>query len=325
MAYRINRDRFRTKSPPQTPRGRAAAAALLGALIVWAPSSLFAETNETAVRIAGSTRMASLLEPLARKYEDAHPGVTVKLEGEGSATGVARVAQAAADVAALARPITHDELQRLRHVLQTEPVGIPIAMDAVVFFVHPSNPLDGLTTEQIAALMSQKITLWRELGVPWEDRPIAKLGLPPGSGSRGVLQTKMLGGHGFSSDIVPWKSTREVVIRVGAAPASLGFGGLGERDGVRLLALVPAGGGDAVSPTPENIQSMRYPLAHYLYLYFPGQPQGEARRFLSFVLSPEGQKLIQQSQRGPLPLPWHAGSDEPEPTETPASSGHQHP
>lgn len=323
MTNRNRVNQRRANLIPRAARDFRVAALLLAALSAWVPKTLRAETQETVIRIAGSTRMASLLEPLANKYQDAHPGVVIKIEGDGSDTGVARLAQAAADVAALARPINEDELHRMRHVLRTEPVGIPIAIDAVVLFVHPKNPLDGLSIEQIAGILTQKITLWRELGVPWQDRAIAKIGLPAGSGSRGVLQTKALSGHAFTSDIVPWKTTREVVIRVGAAPLSLGFGGLGERDGVKLLSVVPNGGGDAVSPTPENVRSMRYPLAHYLYLYFPAQPEGEARNFLSFVLSPAGQKLIEQSQRGPLPLPWHEPSSAPAATQT--SAGDPHP
>ncbi len=51
---------------------------------------------------------------------------------------------------------------------------------------------------------------------------------------------------------------------------------------------------DGVAPRPENIKSGRYLLFRKPMLVSQGKPAGEARLFIDFVLSPEGQKIVKR-------------------------------
>ncbi len=42
------------------------------------------------------------------------------------------------------------------------------------------------------------------------------------------------------------------------------------------------------------MKSGKYPLARPLFVYTRGAPKGEAKAFIDFCLSPEGQKIVTQ-------------------------------
>jgi phosphate transport system substrate-binding protein len=51
----------------------------------------------------------------------------------------------------------------------------------------------------------------------------------------------------------------------------------------------------------ENVLSGRYPISRYLYWYTAGEPTGEMKKLVDWVLGPEGQKLVQEVGYYPLP------------------------
>ena len=52
----------------------------------------------------------------------------------------------------------------------------------------------------------------------------------------------------------------------------------------------------------ESVRSRAYPLSHYTYLYFAGRPTDTLRAFQAFVVSEEGQEIVEQSGGLRLPL-----------------------
>ena len=51
---------------------------------------------------------------------------------------------------------------------------------------------------------------------------------------------------------------------------------------------------DGVAPTTENIKSGQYLLSRTPMLVTLGKPAGEARQFIDFILSSEGQKIVKR-------------------------------
>jgi phosphate transport system substrate-binding protein len=47
-----------------------------------------------------------------------------------------------------------------------------------------------------------------------------------------------------------------------------------------------------VAPSADNIKSGKYPLARDLYFYLRNKPSGEAKAFIDFALSAEGQQIV---------------------------------
>ena len=58
--------------------------------------------------------------------------------------------------------------------------------------------------------------------------------------------------------------------------------------------------GTAIQPTTEHIASHKYPLSRPLFLLTKGEPTGEAKTFVDFMLSESGQELVKK--HGYLPL-----------------------
>src|SRR5579864_7449885 len=75
--------------------------------------------------------------------------------------------------------------------------------------------------------------------------------------------------------------------------------------GIKMLAIVPRGGGRPVVPSQSSFRDRTYPLVRNIYVYFDRKPGSELaprlKEFLRFILSPEGQRIA--AQAGYLPLP----------------------
>ena len=48
----------------------------------------------------------------------------------------------------------------------------------------------------------------------------------------------------------------------------------------------------AILPTAENIEKVTYPITRFLYMYFRNRPTGETKKYIDWILSPEGQMIV---------------------------------
>jgi len=78
--------------------------------------------------------------------------------------------------------------------------------------------------------------------------------------------------------------------------AGIGYYGVGYVDGVKALDIAHDADSGYYSPLEaENVNEGHYPLARPLYFYTNGVPGGQVKEFLDFVLSTEGQQLIEEA------------------------------
>jgi len=96
--------------------------------------------------------------------------------------------------------------------------------------------------------------------------------------------------------------SKDVVELVARTPCAIGFSGLGYATGeVRALAISEKKGGVAYVPNIENTISRNYPIARPLYVYTHGAPNEPVRRYLEWIFSDEGQKIVEETGYVPLP------------------------
>ena len=57
-------------------------------------------------------------------------------------------------------------------------------------------------------------------------------------------------------------------------------------------------------PTIENAKNEKYPITRPLWIYSAGEPEGQAKAFLDWILAPEGQKVV--LDLGYVPVGEHA-------------------
>ena len=174
----------------------------------------------------------------------------------------------------------------------------PFCKDAFVFFVNARNPIDGLTTEQLRDIYSGKITDWKELGAPKSAKIIA-FQRNEGSGSQTTLQKVMgdrpimpplkedrVGGMGgIIHDVAAYRNYHSAIgfsFRFYATEMLY-------NNQLKLLAI------DGVEPTVENIRNGSYPLVTTAYIVSAKSRSENARKIVDFLLSPAGQKLVEET------------------------------
>ena len=179
----------------------------------------------------------------------------------------------------------------------------PFCMDAFVFFVNAENPVDNLTTEQIKGIYSGKITDWKEVGAP-ESTKIVPFQRNEGSGSQTTLQKLM----GDTPIMPPLKEDRlggmgEIIqdtANYRNFNAALGFSfryystEMLRNNQIKLLSV------DGVAPTVENIRNGSYPLVTTVYMVTNGPRSANVRKIVDYMLSPEGQKLVEDTGYVPI-------------------------
>ncbi|MBO5995129.1 MAG: substrate-binding domain-containing protein [Firmicutes bacterium] len=158
---------------------------------------------------------------------------------------------------------------------------VPIGREAFVFIVNSSNPVDDITVDELKAIYSGGITNWKELG--GEDRLIHATQRNEGSGS----QTAFLGIMG-DTEVHP--------SILGPLGSPIGFSfryyveGIVENGGVKMLAL------DGAYPDKENIRNGKYPVVADIFaVYRKGDDGPNVRKLVDWILSDEGQKIIEES------------------------------
>jgi len=275
---------------------------ILTALPGWGQPS----NPRTSIVIVGSERMVPLIRKLLERFTELHPQVKIEVQGGGSNVGIFKLTRGEADIAALARPAKDGEIRRARRVFGKEPVGIPIAMDAVIFLVNRGNPLTSLSYDQIEGIFTQRIADWSVLNVPLER--IHRFIPSASSGSVGIVWARVLNGRGYTRAKQEYETRPKLLRAVINELRAIAFAGMGNTSGVKVLRLQKDTELSPVWPTPETIQNRKYPLAHYLYLYFAEQPTGVLRDLVRFAISPEGQEIVRTAGTGAIPLPF--GSQE---------------
>ncbi len=185
----------------------------------------------------------------------------------------------------------------------TKFVFTPIGYEAFVFFVHKDNPIDSLTVEEIQDIYSGKITNWAQLGGNWE--PIRAYQRNEGSGSQSQL-IRFMEGKELMDPPSEWRSGSmggivETVADYRLSTASIGFSfryyveTLIANPDIKILAI------DGIAPTLETIGNGSYPIVGPLYaVTWEGNDNENVQKLLDWILSPEGQYIIQETGYTPI-------------------------
>jgi len=227
--------------------------------------------------IAGSTSVQPFAEKLAEIYMQRNPQVRLDVQGGGSSAGIYAVSHGACDLAAASRELVAAE----RHLVE-----IPIALDGIAVIVHPSNPLRSMRLEDLRAVFAGRITNWKGLGLP--PRPMDLITREEGSGTREAFEHLVMGQEEITPAALVQDSNGAVREIVAGDPQALGYISAGLVDHrVKALAI------DGIAPTRANIKNRTYRLVRRFLLVARAAPAGPAKDFVDFVLSVQGQSLLE--------------------------------
>ncbi|WP_059046943.1 PstS family phosphate ABC transporter substrate-binding protein [Paenibacillus rubinfantis] len=178
----------------------------------------------------------------------------------------------------------------------------PIGREAFVFFVNASNPVTGLTTEQIRGIYSGELTRWSDFG--GNDARIRAFQRPEDSGSQTMLERVMDGRElakppeenvasgmgGIISRTADYRNYKN----------ALGYSFLFyatemvKNGNIRLLDI------DGVKPERATIANGEYPFAAEFYAVTAGSDNPNVEKLIEWIRSPQGQYLVEQTGYTPL-------------------------
>lgn len=181
----------------------------------------------------------------------------------------------------------------------------PIASEAFVFFTNINNPVDSLTAKQIRQIYSGEITNWHKVGGPYKS--ILAYQRPENSGSQTIMQKKVMNGLTMMEPSATTYASGmgEIIKRVAQyknARNSLGYSfmyyssAMIKNNQIKYLAV------DGVKPTAATVKDRTYPYTVPVYAVTlkSNNNQENIQGLLNWILSAEGQKLIEET--GYIPL-----------------------
>ncbi len=271
-----------------------------------------AKPSKTVIQNKGSDTMVNVAQVWAEEYRKAAPDVEVEVSGGGSGVGIAALLKGAVDVANASRDIKPSEAEQASKNTGKSPVGFNVGADALAVYVHKDNPMSEVNLEQLTELYAEggKVTRWSELGVTIpgvKDDTIVRVSRQSSSGTYEFFREHALGNRDFRLGSRDLNGSKEVVELVGTTPTAIGYSGMGYATAaVKMLKVAPKAGAPAVAPTIAAVHDKSYPLARSLHVYTLGEPQGAVKAYVDWILSPAGQKVVEDAGYVPVAVAGNA-------------------
>lgn len=248
--------------------------------------------SQKVITVKGSDTMVILAQRWAEKYMSANKGTVIQVTGGGSGTGIAALINGTTEICASSRPMKPAEREKLKARYNSLGVEIKAAKDGLSVYFNESNPVNELTLVQVKQIYIGKITNWKEVG--GKDARIIVYGRENSSGTYVFFKDNILGGADFTATMQSLPGTAAVVNAVSKDQNAIGFGGAAYAKGIKDAALKVDAKSKAYLPTAENIKSGSYPVARFLYLYTRTRPTGDIKKFVDWILSSEGQSVVNE-------------------------------
>lgn len=248
--------------------------------------------SQEKITIKGSDTMVILSQRWAEKYMQKNGDVSIQVTGGGSGTGISALINGTTDICNASRPMKKSEIQKLKERFGSLGVEIPCAKDGITIYLNPKNSVTNLTMDQLKAIYTGKITNWKDVG--GKDAKIILYSRENNSGTYVYFKDNVLKGQDYSPSCQNLPGTAAVVNAVSKDANGIGYGGHGYSTGVKMCNV------NGVEPTEANIGKGKYPISRSLYMYLKSRPTGNVKKFIDWVLSPEGQKVVKEVGYFPL-------------------------
>ncbi len=272
--------------------------AFLGAMALVGPPAQMTSQRRN-ITIKGSDTMVILGQRWAEVYMRKNPGSTIQVTGGGSGTGIAALINGTTDIAEASRPMKDVEKQQTKQKRGKDVVEIPVALDGLAVFVNESNPVSELSVEQLRRIYTGAARNWKDVG--GRDERIILYGRENNSGTYVYFKEHVLENADYFPTTQTLPGTAAVINAVARDARGIGYGGIAYGKGIKHLRVKKDAGSPAIAPSMENVVSGTYPISRFLYWYFAGQPSGELKKLLDWVMTKDGQSVVENVGYYPLP------------------------
>ncbi len=272
------------------------AAALLSAVALTGASA-----QAATLAIKGSDTVLPLAQRWAEEFMKKSPGASISVTGGGSGVGIKALINGTCDVADASRAMKSSEFESAKS-RGFIPRAIPVALDGVCFVTNPGNSIAHLTVDDLRGIYLGRITDWSQIG--GKGGKITTVGRDSSSGTYGFVQEDILRNANYRPDMLSLPSNNAIAQTVAQNANAIGYIGIAyarKFEGrVKILPIAPKKGATPIAPTDATVKNHTYPVSRPLYNYTKGAPSGLAKAYLNFVLSPAGQKIVDQVGYVPL-------------------------
>jgi phosphate transport system substrate-binding protein len=262
----------------------------------------------------GSDTLANMMTLWAEEFKHIYPNVNIQIQAAGSSTAPPALTEGTAQFGPMSRKMKPNEIEAFEKHYGYQPTAIRVAIDALAVFVHKDNPIKGLTVDQVDGIFSSTHTCgstnverWGDLGLDgnWSAKDVQLYGRNSVSGTYGYFKEFALCKGDFKANVNEQPGSASVVQSVSQSLNAIGYSGIGYKTaGVKAVAIAKKGN-KFIEATAANAANGTYPLSRYLYVYVNKHPNKELspmdREFIRFVLSKQGQQIVEKDGYVALP------------------------
>jgi len=236
--------------------------------------------------IEGSTTVLPIAQKAAEEFMNNDASTDINVRGGGSGVGITSIIEGNCDIADSSRPIKDAELAKAAGKGRDIKANV-IAMDGIAVIVNPQNSVSALTKKQVMDIFTGSISNWSKLG--GSNDKIVVVSRDSASGTFEAFGTLALAGKKVRSDALMQASNQAVATIVSKTPGAIGYVGIGYI--TEAVKAVPVEG---ISASKISVLTGTYPYSRPLFMYTNGAPKGKIKEFVDFILSKDGQKIVEE-------------------------------
>jgi phosphate transport system substrate-binding protein len=267
-----------------------------------------APAKKVAIQNIGSDTMVNLAQAWAEEYAKVDPAVSVEVSGGGSGIGIAALINGTADLANSSRKLEDKELADAK-AKGEQPKEFMVGYDGLAIFVHKNNPLEEISMEDLGEIYREggKIDKWSQLGVKsipgGKGDAIVRVSRQNNSGTYHYFREVVVGKKAdYKAGSMDMNGSKDVVELISKTPNAIGYSGLGyATPEVKIVKVAKKKGEPAVKPSIATVLDKSYPISRPLFMYTPNEPSPQVKKYLDWILSDAGQKIVETSGYVPLP------------------------
>jgi phosphate transport system substrate-binding protein len=246
----------------------------------------------SSIVIKGSTTVLPIAQGTLEAFMKKHPEVQISLSGGGSGEGIKALIDKTTDIATSSREIKKEEVE-LAKTKDVNPVANVVANDAIVPVVNPKNKVKNLSIDQLSQIYQGKITNWKEVG--GENLKIVVISRDSSSGTFESWDHFVMKKAKVAPQAQMLASSGAVVTAVAKNRYAIAYVGIGYvNKSVKALQV------NGINASVQTALSKEYPMSRELYMYTDGDATGDVAKYIAFVKSVEGQKIVVKEGFVPL-------------------------
>ena len=191
------------------------------------------EAQREMIRVEGSDTMVNIAQAWAENYHQQRPDVIVQVLGGGSGVGIASLIDGNCDMANSSRLMKQEEIDKTQSSRGSQAVQHVVGFDAMGIYVHPTNPISGISMEELAAIFGENpsVTRWSQLGVTMPagvPDKIIRVSRQNSSGTYSYFREHVLGkGKDMGLGSLDANGSKDAVALVSRTPCAIGYSGMG--------------------------------------------------------------------------------------------------